>query len=100
MSQGAYAGQPHSFACSKCRKSRDFYDHKTKRTSGIIGRRYTTTGKTRPQTSQGGNYHHWPNTAYQYRCLGCDHVGWSRHPDVQRTYRHEHLEEEKESAHG
>lgn len=94
--RGCYAGQPLSFACSKCRKSRGFYNHETRRSSHHIGRHYMLTGKTRKQRSQGSNVHHWPDTAYQYKCLGCGHVGWSRHPDVQRLHNHEHGENDDE----
>ena len=89
-SQGAYAGQPHSFACAKCRRSRNFYNHVTQRTSETIGRRFKTTGRTRKQLSNGMNYHRWPNVAYEYTCLGCGHVGWSRHPSVKIVYDKEH----------
>lgn len=82
-------GQPLSFACAKCRKSSAFYDLDTGLTSDTVGRRFTTTGRTRKQRSHGSNYHHWGDVAYEYRCLGCDHVGWSRHPSVVRVYKHE-----------
>jgi len=88
--RGKYAGQPISFACSVCRKSPGFYDSATKRTSGWIGRRFTTTGKTRSQKSQGANHHGWSSVAYQYRCVGCGHAGWSRHPDVEARWTAEH----------
>jgi hypothetical protein len=90
MGRGEYAGQPATFACSQCRKHRNFYDSETKSTSETIGRCFRTTGKLRPQASQGSNYHRWPHHAYQYVCLGCGHKGWSRHPDVERVYRKEH----------
>lgn len=81
MSRGAYAGQPHSFACAMCRKSMSFYEN-----SCTVGRRYRTTGRSRPRRSQGMNYRHWGKIAYEYECLDCGHVGWSRHPDVARRY--------------
>lgn len=83
-SQGKYAGQPHSFACSKCRRSFAF------KSDNGVGRNWTTTGKTRAQLSSGMNYHRWPDTAYQYRCLDCGHVGWSRHPSVMHRHNKEH----------
>jgi hypothetical protein len=89
-SQGKYAGQPHSFACSVCRKSAGFSNHVTGRTSDTVGRRYATTGRTRKQRSKGGNYHGWGEVAFEYRCLGCGHVGWSRHPSVARKFEREH----------
>lgn len=89
-SQGKYAGQPHSFACAKCRKSPGFYNHVTGRTSGTVGRRFTTTGRTRKQRSKGSDYRRWGEVAFEYRCLDCDHVGWSRHPSVATVYEHEH----------
>ncbi len=80
--RGCYAGQPLSFACAKCRKHPLFFDRRDR-----FGRNWETTGKTRKQLSAGSNYHGWGRIAYQYRCLDCKHVGWSRHPDVERVVR-------------
>ena len=85
--RGCYAGQPHSFACAKCRRSFRFRDEDG---LGTCGRRYVTTGRMRKQLSQGSNYRHWPEVAYEYRCLDCKHVGWSRHPSVRDKYNREH----------
>ena len=90
--QGKYAGQPHSFACAKCRRGRPW---QLGAPGSRRGEKVVTTGKTRKQRSQGMNYHRWGDVAYQYRCLECDHVGWSRHPDVARLYRRQHPESEK-----
>ena len=79
--RGCYAGQPATFACAKCRKRRDFFERRS-----VVGRKYTTTGKTRAQRSEGSNFRRWSDTAYQYRCLDCGHIGWSRHPDVKRVF--------------
>ena len=81
MSRGAYAGQPHTFRCAKCKSTlnRHLYGDKG-------GYRYHLTGRTRKQKSKGTNYHHWSDIAYEYVCLDCKHVGWSRHPDVARLY--------------
>ena len=87
MSRGAYAGQPLSFRCSKCKKG---YDHKREHNCGM---NIHTTGKLRKQAPGGMNYHHWPHHAYQYKCLDCGHIGWSRHPSVQRIYREEHTKD-------
>lgn len=95
-SLGKYAGQPNTFACAKCRRLPEFLDIVTGHTSDTIGRRFTTTGKTRHQLSEGANHHGWPSTAYQYRCSGCGHVGWSRHPGVRRVFHREHPGEDPE----
>lgn len=78
--RGCYAGQPATFACAKCRKHPLFFERRGSR----FGRRYKLTGKSRRQQSQGSNFRRWPETALQYECLDCGHVGWSRHPDVHR----------------
>jgi len=85
--KGCYAGQPLSFFCAKCRKSIAF---RRSDWSGYAGDNWKTTGKKRKQLSAGGNYRHWPDHAYQYECLDCKHVGWSRHPQVERRYKKEH----------
>jgi hypothetical protein len=94
-SRGAYAGQPHAFYCSKCRRSPGF----TKRVvlngrhetlGGYAGNSWRTTGRTRAQGSQGANQHRWGQVAYQYECLECGHVGWSRHPWVAGRHQREH----------
>jgi len=90
--RGCYAGQPLTFFCARCRRSatyaRQYDDNHTDR----VGRRYETTGRTRPQPCAGrrSNHHRWPETMYEYRCLDCGHVGWSRHPDVMRQFNREH----------
>lgn len=87
--RGAYAGQPLHFACAKCRRSPGYRDGR-----GFIrrsvGTNYRTTGKYKYQKPKGGNWHSWPEHSYQYECLDCGHVGWSRHPRVQMRYRAEH----------
>lgn len=75
--RGSAAGQPISFSCAKCRICRPDYSRR--------GDRYELTGKERPQLSSGINLRHWGGTAYQYRCLDCGHVGWSRHPSVKHV---------------
>jgi len=88
--RGKYAGQPYSFVCAKCRKSsirKVFFS--------TIGERVRLTGKTRKQRSQGMNYHNWGDVAYQYECLTCGHIGWTRHPDI--AHRHKHEQEKGKS---
>lgn len=92
---GAYAGQPHSFYCSKCRRSPGFtkrmvLNGKHTTVGGYAGGRWKLTGKKRKQLSEGMNYHGWGDTAYQYECLDCGHIGWSRHPIVERRFKREH----------
>lgn len=71
-SRGAYAGQPYSFRCAKCKQRRKLP---------------RVTGKTRAQRSEGMNYHNWGDVAYQYECPECGHIGWTRHPDVERVFK-------------
>lgn len=88
--RGCYAGQPIAFYCSKCRRSSAFSRVTDGRfTTGHAGTNWRTTGRTRKQLSEGGNFHGWPDTAYQYECLDCGHKGWSRHPVVHRRYQKE-----------
>lgn len=89
MSRGRYAGQPHTFRCSRCKVSR-----------AAVGSRITTTGRVRKQEGEGMNYHHWPDVAVEYRCRDCSHTGWSRHPDVHRIFLNEHGRSTVEVARG
>lgn len=84
MSRGAYAGQPMTFRCAKCKST--LVSRLAKMGLRVAGLRYRLTGRTRKQKSQGMNYHNWPDVAYEYECLDCRHIGWSRHPDVARRH--------------
>jgi hypothetical protein len=72
MGRSSGAGSPVYFKCSNCR-----------------GRNYFATGKTRhqgtPKGHAAGTRSH-SDTAFEYGCKDCKHVGWSRHKDVWRRY--------------
>lgn len=79
MSRSAGPGSPIYFRCAKCRTKR--------RTEGKLGMHYEVTGRARHQRSNRGNatgVRHG-TIAYEYRCLDCQHVGWSRHDDLARA---------------
>jgi hypothetical protein len=84
MSRGAYAGQPLTFRCAKCRST--LVAHLLGRGLNVAGLRFRLTGRTCKLKSRGVNHHHWGDVAYEYVCLDCKHIGWSRHPDVARRY--------------
>lgn len=72
------SGWPMFFRCSLCRRE-----------NRITGG-FTLTGKTRPY--KGGNKGvRGSMTFYQYRCRVCEHVGWSRHKDLEHRAEHERL---------
>jgi hypothetical protein len=77
MSRGKYAGQPLTFHCPAC-----FVMDKTRRTVGAV----RLTGREKKRRSGGINHHGWGKVAYEYRC-SCGHIGWSRHPDLERLAR-------------
>lgn len=64
-------GRPAFFRCAKCRASSS--------SSRVDGWKWTLTGRTRPKRTDGGRG--WHHAAYEYSCLACGHVGWSRNPD-------------------
>lgn len=84
---GAGTGQPGIFACAKCRKewSRIRLERRygwAPKEPGLINR-IELTGKIRKVPPGIGGYR-VVFTRYQYRCLDCGHVGWSRHVEVAR----------------
>lgn len=67
-------GQPYWFRCSKCRSTVRGGD------GGWSGQVELTGRKRRARSIHGG-----PRVCpieREYRCLSCDHVGWSRHVDL------------------
>ena len=71
-------GQPMTFACSKCRKKWPLDDRDY---GSLPGLKFEATGKVRHNANgRGGS--RVCHTRYQYRCLTCGHVGWSRHTDM------------------
>lgn len=79
MSRSSGAGSPVFFRCSRCKKTHGVRD----------GRRYVTTGRKREAHTAKGHATgiRSANSAYEYRCLECGFVGWSRHRDVERKFR-------------
>lgn len=72
----AGTGQPISFRCSQCRRSK----YRRMEGHGSVFR-VQLTGKKR-ELKRGGvrsSYH-----SRQYVCADCGHVGWSRHKDLER----------------
>ena len=73
-------GQPAQFGCAKCRLKWDRCFRNATKPRGRLNR-IELTGKVRPVPFGRGG----PRvvfTRYQYRCLDCGHVGWSRHHTV------------------
>jgi len=75
----AGTGQPIHFFCSKCRKRGEH------RFAGSSGHRngwsVIRTGRTKPY--RGGNRGiRGLATFHEYKCVDCEHVGWSRHVDM------------------
>jgi hypothetical protein len=77
--KGRGTGVPITFGCVKCRSTigarRVSHVEATGRTKPVYGKR----GRNRPPRSTG--------TYYEYRCIVCGHVGWSRHVDVERSFQ-------------
>lgn len=72
-------GRPKSLRCAKCKSA-----HNSR------GFRLEATGVVRPLTKQQkrtGFHVRAARERIQYRCLECQHVGWSRHVDAVRLYR-------------
>lgn len=83
MGRSAGAGSPISFRCIKCRSSlRRGRDHRG-------GYRVQLTGRTKPYardlTDCRGTRS--TDTSREYRCLTCNHVGFSNHSDLERLER-------------
>lgn len=75
---------PHVFGCSRCR--RDWY-HNNRRNESYLNKgrisRCEPTGRTKPvPLGRGGMRSVF--TRYEYTCLDCQHVGWTRHIDFAR----------------
>jgi hypothetical protein len=69
----AGTGWPITVRCAKCKVG-----HRVDR-----GARLVRTGRTKPY--RGGNKGvRGLMTFHEYRCLVCNHVGWSRHVDIAR----------------
>lgn len=72
----AGTGQPIHFFCSKCRRSRGWRDIGSRRGYNVI-----RTGRTKPYRG-GKRGTRGLDTFHEYKCLDCEHVGWSRHTDM------------------
>ena len=81
---GAGTGQPNNFGCAKCRlRWGGIFYRGSGRYPGMV-RRIELTGKVR-KVPWGCGGPRVVFTRYQYRCLDCDHVGWSRHYEVAKV---------------
>ena len=77
---GTYAGtgRPLTFKCSKCKLRRDRYGNARAGAPRITGRdRLAPRGNKCRRTS------YW---RFEYVCLDCGHVGWSRHIEAERQF--------------
>lgn len=85
MSRSFGAGQPIWFKCPIARR--------TTRRLGIHtkgGRNIQLTGQRRERASnRTGALRSDSRFVYQFKCLDCGHVGWSRHIQVARRYAQE-----------
>lgn len=81
MSRSAGPGSPLNFRCTRCKRG-DWRDRER-------GLRFVATGKTKkaPHRKHHARGIRSSNTAYEYRCLTCKHVGWSTHNDVERKWK-------------
>lgn len=88
MSRSFGTGQPTNFQCSRCRRN-NIHFNTSRQMMSTRGMSFDVklTGRTRPE-KQGGAYLRSTDTAREYRCLTCGHVGWSRH--IQLKYKAEH----------
>lgn len=87
-------GQPGHFQCSACARRKPW--HPDADEDGLYGKggftRVELTGKLKPvPLGRGGSCVSF--TRYQYRCLDCDHVGWSRHLKLLEQARLQGLED-------
>lgn len=71
---GGGTGMPYVFRCAKCRVCRPTC-------SPARGRNVVATGKRRPNNGHVG--YRSMKVFVQYRCLVCDHVGWTKHTDAE-----------------
>lgn len=83
MGQSAGPGEPSCFQCSKCRRRNSRYVCVEEGREG----RVTLTGRARQRYGQGIQVGRHGHVAREYKCNDCDHVGWSRHTDLERAER-------------
>ena len=92
MSRSFGAGSPVWFKCPVARS--------TTRRLGIHrkgGRNYQLTGQRRPKLCAGATgLRSDGRFVYQFKCLDCGHVGWSRHIEVARRFKREFPEHASE----
>lgn len=74
MGRSAGTGIPIRFKCTPCRST----------LNSRTGEHWEATGRSKPRSNGGKNSAHRVDSAnvYEYHCLDCGHVGWSRHGDV------------------
>jgi len=71
----AGTGKPLFLKCAKCKKKRDHYYN------ALTGR-LVRTGKVRGEPKSYGSHMRMLGEHYQYECLDCGHIGWSKHIDI------------------
>lgn len=75
-------GQPNKFQCSACRKRKPWHPDEDPEAYGKgLVHRITLTGRSKAiyDGNAGGRS---TNTRFEYKCLDCEHVGWTRHYTV------------------
>lgn len=82
MSRSAGPGSPLYFRCTRCKTLRP-------RNAPQRGMNYVATGNVRPASHNKNHARGIRSTshAYEYRCLDCQHVGWSTHADVEKKHK-------------
>jgi hypothetical protein len=73
--------------CSKCRKRKYGFLTGERRSDYMLGtkERVRLSGR-RKRIDDGRSYGRSSNFKYEYRCLRCGHVGWSRHTDIEALW--------------
>jgi hypothetical protein len=71
-------GQPYYLRCAKCKLHSDWRSHRQINLEA--------TGRWKPRMGgRGGS--RISDRFFEYRCLDCKHVGWSKHKDAERLFR-------------
>lgn len=74
----AGTGQPLTLRCGKCKKYSDWRNHRPVHLEA--------TGRWKPRNDGRGGAR-ISDRFFEYRCLDCKHVGWSKHKDAERLFR-------------
>lgn len=78
---GPGTGYPLTFRCTKCKRG-DWRDRRRGTNYEIIAR---VASKKRGLMMRSDSEH-----KYQFRCLDCGHIGWTRHEYAKRRWNLEH----------